>query len=250
VVFIHIKEIFFTIVYRQIVTLQLHPTKSPLKRVTLIKEINHGGVASNHHYLKKYMHLQSINGISLDNKDIPNAARIIQKTVGHKVQLMVRSARRDVDKAEKIRLRASITKMQDAAESPMEVQTEEFTLLQNGHERVISTPRVSAVSDDFGDLSGSGGTNSPMHDNVFGRGIKQRPQELHTGAPFPVITGIKRRGKICDELKWQKQLRSDILIGGGANLAINLTLVDFAVSWLWHLGRYQIVDVLTCTKVV
>jgi len=208
--------------------------------VTLIKEINHGGVASNHRYLKKYMHLQSINGISLDNKDIPSAAGIIQQTVGHKVQLMVRSARRDVAKAEKIRLRTSVTQMQDAAESPMEVQTEEFTLMgshhQNGHERVISTPRVSAVSDDFGDLSGSGGINSPMSDNVFGRGIKQRPQELHSGAPFPVITGIKWRGKICDELKWQKQLRSDVLIGGGANLAINLTLVDFAVSYyLSHL---------------
>jgi len=179
------------------------------------------------------MHLQSINGISLDNKDIPNAASIIQQTAGHKVQLMVRSARRDVQKADKLRQQTHVTQMQ-AAESPMEVQTEEFTLLgsqKDGHERVISTPRVSAVSDDFGDVTGSG-NNSPMSDNVFGRGIKQRPQELHSGAPFPVITGIKWRVKICDELKWQKQLRSDVLIGGGASLAINLTLVDFAVSFM------------------
>lgn len=206
--------------------LQLHPKRSFLKRVTLIKDINQGGVASTHPLLKKYMHIQSINGVSLDNKDVPEAARIIQETGDIEVQLMVRSSRRDVDKAKRLRRRPGDLYI----ESPMEVQREEFTLAnKQADERVVSTPRISTVSGDFGGSISSDGSDNHVED-VFRRSSQEykKPTELRY---VNSITGVRQKGEIFDEFRWEKGIKNDVLIGGEGFVALSLTLVDFAVSY-------------------
>lgn len=177
--------------------------------------------------LKKYMHVQSINGVSLDNRDVTEAARIIQETGDSEVQLMVRSSRRDVAKAERLRKRNS--GQLQYAESPMEVQDEQFALVnQRPNERVVSTPRMSTASGGLGRSVSS--DDSPVVEDVFrpNNGHK-KPTDLSCVAS---ITGVRQRaGDVFDEFRWEKDIKHDILIGGDSSqLGLSLTLVDFAVN--------------------
>jgi len=171
------------------------------------------------------MHIQSINGVSLDNRDVPDAARIIQETGDNEVQLMVRSSRRDVDKAKRLRRQPGDLYI----ESPMELQREEFTLAnRQADERVVSMPRISTVSGDFGGSISSDGSDNHVED-VFRRGSQEhkKPNELRY---VNSITGVRKRGEIFDEFRWEKALQKDVLIGGEGSVGLSLTLVDFAVS--------------------
>lgn len=207
----------------------MHPRDSPLERVTLIKDFNQGSIASSHQLLKKYMHIQSINGVSLDNKDLSQAANIIQETDDSEVQLMVRSSRRDLVKVERKQKQSAVQHM----ESPMREQREQFALV-NKHpdERVVSTPRVSTISGDFGGSVGSDGSITPVTpgDDVFKHLEHKKPTDLRgaTGC----ITGVRQRGDKFDEFRWEVITRCDTLVGGEGSLGLSLTLVDFVVSFI------------------
>lgn len=196
--------------------------------MTLIKDIiNQGGMESTHSLLKKYMHLQSIDGVSLDNRDVSEVASIIQETGDNEVQLMVRSSRRDVNKAERLRKRQG----EQYAESPMEGQREQFTLAtKRPSEGVVTVPRMSTLSGDFGGSISSDGSDLPVVEDVFKRSDEhKKPTELRCVAKH-CITGVRQRGEIFDEITWEKNIKYDILIGGEDSLGLSLTLVDFAVS--------------------
>ena len=199
--------------------LQLHPSQSPLKRVTLIKDINQGGT---HPLLKKYMHIQSINGVSLDNRDVSEAASIMQETGDFEVQLMVRSSRRDIEKAERLRRQHG----NQYAESPVELQREQFTLAPK--RPVGPVPRMSTISGDFGGSMSSQGSGDIPAEDVF-RQEHKKPTNLRCVANN-CITGVRQRGETFDEFRWEKDMKYDMLIGGEGSLGLSLTLVDFAVS--------------------
>ena len=212
----------------QLCLLQLHPKNSPLKRVTLIKDINQGGTESSHTLLKKYMHVQSINGVSLDNRDVSEAAGIIQETGDNEVQLMVRSSRRDVNKAERLRKHHG----NQYLESPMEVQREQFTLATKpGNERVAPMPpRTSTLSNDFGGSISSDGSDLPAAEDVFKSNDEHRKPTDLRWVTKNCITAVRQRGETYDEFSWEKEIKYDVLMGGEGSVGLSLTLIDFAVS--------------------
>ena len=216
----HIK-ILDCILYCNVFVLQLHSTQSPLKRVTLIKDINQGGTQTTHPLLKKYMHIQSINGVSLDNRDVSEAAGIMQETGDIEVQLMVRSSRRDIEKAERLRRQHG----NQYAESPVELQREQFTLApKHPAEKIAPKLRMSTRSGDFG---------SPMSGDIPAEDVfkqeHKKPTDLRCVANN-CVTGVRQRGDTFDEFRWEKHMKYDMLIGGEGTLGLSLTLVDFAVS--------------------
>ena len=207
------------------VLLQLHPAQSPLKCVTLIKDINQGGTQTTHPLLKKYMHIQSINGVSLDNRDVSEAASIMQEIGDVEVQLMVRSSRRDIEKAERLRRQHG----DQYNESLVELQREQFTLpFKQPADRVRSKPRMSTMSGDFGSSVSSHGSGDVPAEEVFKQEHK-KPTDLRCVANN-CITGVRQRGDTFDEFRWEKDMKYDMLIGGEGTLGLSLTLVDFAVS--------------------
>ena len=209
----------------QVFLLQLHPAQSPLKRVTLIKDINQGGTQTTHPLLKKYMHIQSINGVSLDNRDVSEAAGIMQETGDIEVQLMVRSSRRDIEKAERLRRQHG----DQYAESPVELQREQFTLApKHPAEKVGPKLRMSTRSGDFGSSVSSQGSGDMPAEDVFKQEHK-KPTDLRC-VTNNCITGVRQRGDTFDEFRWEKDMKYDMLIGGEGTLGLSLTLVDFAVS--------------------
>ena len=174
--------------------------------------------------LKKYMHIQSINGVSLDNRDVSEAARIMQETGGIEVQLMVRTSRRDVEKAGRLRRQHG----SQYAESPVDPQREQFTLApKQPAGRIASTPK-NARSCDFGRLLGSQSSNEAAVEDVFEQEPK-KPTDLRC-VTNNCITGVRQRGDTFDEFLWEKEIKHDMLIGGEGSLGLSLTLVDLAVS--------------------
>lgn len=165
------------------------------------------------------MHVQSIDGISLDNRDVSEAASIIQETGDNEVQLMVRSSRRDVSKAERLRKRHG-----NHTESPVEPQREQFTLATK------HPPRMSTLSGDFGGSVSSDGSDFHGTEDVFKRSDEhKKPTDLRC-VGSSCITGVRQRGEISDEFRWEKSIQYDILKGGEDSFGLSLTLVDFAVS--------------------
>ena len=178
------------------------------------------------------MHVQSINGVSLDNRDVSEAAGIIQETGDNEVQLMVRSSRRDVSKAERLRKHHGNHHGNLYLESPMEGQREQFTLAtKQPNERVASMPpRTSTLSNDFGGSMSSDGSDLPATEDVFKANDEhKKPTDLRW-VTKNCITGVRQRGETSDEFSWEKDVKYDVLMGGKDSLGLSLTLVDFAVS--------------------
>ena len=169
------------------------------------------------------MHIQSINGVSLDNRDVSEAARIMQGAGEIEVQLMVRTSRRDVEKAERLRRQHG----NQYVESPVE-QREQFTLAtKQPAVRMASTPKSTRSGDFGGRFMGSQSSNDAAVEDVFEQNHK-KPTDLRC-VTNNCITGVRQRGETFDEFLWEKEVKYDMLIGG-ASLGLSLTLVDFAVS--------------------